>query len=459
MATPSQPTGSGIAGLIASGFKASFKLDEEFRSEFRTNWQVMVAAVILMFFAFAAPAFATPFLIKAVIQEFGWTREQAVLVVSLKYLTGAVFSVVVGYFIDRFGIRRMLIALSTLGGAALLSFLFTRDLPTYYLGGVLLGLATPGTIVAVKVFVSRTFLTCQGTAMGIALLGVGLGGMVVSAVIPHLFDAFDWRVGMAILSGGIWLVALPMLLFILPRDLFSRVEHVSAMKHRKGGPPVAMGPPGTSMTTDRSQIGTLLRDKRFWLGGFVVATAGLVDQAFVQHLVTYFEIDLGMEPTTVGYVISAYFFIGLFCRPAIGNFFDALSTKGVAVLYLALCAACLLALAVANPVILILFILFRAIAHAAVLMDTVILAKHVFGTGNLGLLLGIYTAFVNAGFAIGPWLLARIYDVTGDYRIGFLLFAVLAAIASAALYFGLRPDYWLEVRRQKAEAQAAGAAH
>ncbi|GAB5458347.1 MAG: MFS transporter [Henriciella sp.] len=445
-----------------SGFQKfldfAFKLDDEFRAEFKEHWRVLVAAVVVMFFAFAAPAFATPFLIKSVIQEFGWTREQAMLVISFKYLTGAVFSILVGYLIDRVGVRKMLVALSALGGFALLSFLMTSNLPTYYFGGVLLGMATPGTIVAVKVLVSRTYLNCQGTAMGISLVGVGLGGMFVSAIIPHVFGALEWRLGMAVLSLGIWLVALPMLLFFLPKNTFDRVDSVRAVSARKEGVPVAMGPPAAKIKESDAAVSLLLRDHRFWLIGFVVAVAGLVDQAFIQHLVIYFEIDLGMQPTTVGYFVSGYFLIGLLCRPMIGNFFDAQSTKGVASLYAVLSVSCLLALAVTNPIIMFFFIVFRAVGHAAVLMDTVILAKHVFGNRGLGFLLGVYTAFVNLGFATGPWLLARIYDATGSYQFGFILFSALAALAAICLWFFLKPEYWMKVRDEKVSASVSSAA-
>ena len=105
-----------------------------------------------------------PFLYPEVIREFGWTREQAVVLASYKYITGSIVAIVVGRFIDVIGVRRVLIGVSTLGGLALVSFLWTPGLAIYYAAGIMLGFSGAGTMVSIKVLVSRTFHISQGTA-------------------------------------------------------------------------------------------------------------------------------------------------------------------------------------------------------------------------------------------------------------------------------------------------------
>ena len=121
-------------------------------------------------------------------------------------------------------------------------------------------------------------------------------------------------------------------------------------------------------------------------------------------------------------------------------------------MYTVLAVSALCALGVLNPVIFMVFIVLRAVAHAAVMMDTLILAKHVLGTRNLGLMLGIYTGFVYAGYATGPWVMARMYDKLGSYTLSFYLFAVFA-LTAAVLLLTLKPVFWLEAK-QRAEAVA-----
>ena len=109
-----------------------------FMKEFRQNWRVLAVAFMCLLFAFSAPAFSLPFLFRSVIDEFGWTREQATLLASAKYATGAIFSIVAGRFIDVIGVRKVLISVSSLGALAMVSFLWTPNLTIYYLSGVLL---------------------------------------------------------------------------------------------------------------------------------------------------------------------------------------------------------------------------------------------------------------------------------------------------------------------------------
>ena len=62
----------------------------------------------------------------------------------------------------------------------------------------------------------------------------------------------------------------------------------------------------------------------------------------------------------------------------------------------------------------------------------------VFGTGSHGLLFGIVLFFGTAGGAVGPVLAGRIFDVTGGYRLTFLILT-LVAVSGFVLMALLRP--------------------
>jgi nitrate/nitrite transporter NarK len=286
--------------------------DSDFVEEFRNNWRVLVVAFSCFVFAFSAPAFLLPFLYPEVIREFGWSREEAVFLASWKYLTGSIVSIVVGRFLDSIGARRVLIGVSALGGIALLSFLWTPNLGAYYAAGVMLGFAGAGTMVSIKVLVSRTFHASQGTAMGIAMLGTSVGATIVPLVATLLMEAYGWRTGSALMSAGIWLIAMPLMIFYISDDAFETGAST--------GEP-ATGMPGIDWTAARAFVA----DRRFWLILFAVFGVGFVDQAFVQHQVLYLREDLGHGATLVAMAISAIGLIGFVTRPLVGSLFDGLS--------------------------------------------------------------------------------------------------------------------------------------
>lgn len=406
--------------------------DSTFTAEFRRNWRILVVAFVCLLFAFSAPAFSLPFLFRSVIEEFGWTREQATLLASAKYATGAVFSILVGRFIDVIGVRNVLIAVSTLGAIAMVSFLWTPNLTIYYLSGALLGIAAPGTIVSIKVLISRTFHASQATAMGVAMLGTSVGAVIVPIAITFLIGRFGWRYGIAMMSLGVWLIALPMMIFYLTDKSFE-----------------GTGSDEKSKTADAAMtwapVWQLMKKGQFWLIGVAVMLAAFVDQAFIQHQVLYLEVDLGMSAAVVAGGISAMGAVGIIGRIFVGGVFDKLSSKGVSLMYLVLGAACLFALAAFNPYIFAAFIVFRAVGHAAVLLDTLVLAKHTFGLANIGILLGVFTALVNVGFALGPWFMGRMFDVTGSYVLPFMICCAVSVFA-AAILLPVKPQYWQEMR-------------
>ena len=80
-------------------------LDNRFSREFSENWRILTVALFCLLFAFRAPAFMMPFLYPEVIREFGWTREQAVVLASWKYITGSMVAIIAGRFIDVIGVR------------------------------------------------------------------------------------------------------------------------------------------------------------------------------------------------------------------------------------------------------------------------------------------------------------------------------------------------------------------
>jgi len=423
-----------------------FRFDAAFRAEFRENWPVLLIAFTTFLFGFSMPAYTLPFIFPEVIQHFGWTREQAMLLASSKYAIGAVCALLVGSFVDRTGAWAALIVCVALGGVALLSFLWINTLTVYYLLGIFLGFASGGTMVAVKVLVSRAFHHSQATAMGMAMMGSVVGSVILPFAIGAATEALGWRGGIAAMSAGIWLVALPLLLFglISPAMAFGRRPTREAMAAC-----------AAAVRPDDATLRRVFADRNFWLIGVAIFLVAGIDQAFTQHQVLIFD-DAGIDRRWAEIGISALGIFGIVTRLLVGNILDATSNRGLAILWLVLSASVLMAFALVNPIIFFAYIVFRATGHSAVMLDTITMSKHVWGPfRGLGTLLGIYTAMGSAGFAIGPWLMARLYDQSGSYTSAYLLFAVVPLISSL-LIWQVEPRFWRTLKAERA-ARAAEA--
>jgi MFS family permease len=410
-----------------------FRLDAAFRHEIKTNWSALALAFMCMLVAFGGPGFSMPFIIKEMISVFGWSREEAALLASFKYFTGAIFSIIVGRFLDIFGIRYALIATSIIAGLALTMFLWVNSLETYYLAGILLGFGSPGMVVALKSFLSRAFTAGQGTAIGIMWMGASGASVLVPLLITAAIGAWGWRYGIASMSLGIWLIALPVLIFAFPAK---HMEDPADVADRK---------------VSNTAFTTFFSDRRFWILGFAFLLAGLVDQAFIQHQPLIFA-EIGLNDQMIALAVSTFGLLSFVTRAPTGNFFDAKSNKAIAVTYILLAFASVLALVISNPIVLMIYVLFRAIGHSGVLLDTTTAGKHTFGVQNIGLLLGLFTAFVNLGFAIGPWLMGRLFDVSGSYVSSFWIFGAISIFATI-LVLSVKPEQWLAAKEAEASTK------
>lgn len=65
-----------------------------------------------------------------------------------------------------------------------------------------------------QVLISRWFSTARGKAMGIAYLGIGVGGMLVPHIARWLNQEAGWRTALTVLGGIIIVVAFPMAWFV-----------------------------------------------------------------------------------------------------------------------------------------------------------------------------------------------------------------------------------------------------
>jgi MFS family permease len=424
-----------------------FSFDAAFRAELRGNWLVLLIAFATFMFGFSAPAYTLPFVFPEVIHHFGWTREQAMLLASSKYLIGAVCALLVGGFVDRIGAWVSLIVCVALGGIALLSFLWIETLTTYYLLGILLGFASGGTMVAVKVLISRAFHHSQATAMGAALIGSVIGSVILPFAIGGAISSLGWRGGIAAMSAGIWLVALPLLLFglVSPAMAFGRRPTREALAASAAA----------DLSTNAATLRRVFADRNFWLIGIAIFIVAATDMAFTQHQVLIYD-DAGISRYWAEIGISAIGVFGVVTRLIVGNILDTTSNKGLSILWLMLTGSILMAFALTSPILFIGYIIFRATGHSAAMLDTITMSKHVWGPfKGLGTLLGLYTAIASLGFALGPWLMGRLHDMSGSYNSAYILFAVLPVVSSL-LIWQVEPVFWRKLKAGKVAPDGAG---
>ena len=337
-----------------------------FAKELKEQWPLILVLFLMQVFAFGFPTFALPFVYSGAIEEFGWTRQEAVLLTSFKFYVSAVAALIVGRLLDVLNPKHVIAVSALLGALAMVGFMAADRLPVYYALGVLLGLNGTGMAVSVNVVVSRAFDKSTGTMLGIVLSGTSVAGMILPMMMAPMMIAIGWRPAMAVLSCGIWVFALPGWLILSRRGspIHARLQKQSYSAAKSG---------------IWNHIKKLSVTRDFWLifvGIFLVMG---VDQSVLQNQVLFLESEKGLNLELVAWGAALLAGVGILAKILFGLLFDRLSILGIIICYLLLAFSVGLSFTVGGVATMLIFMTVRGIAHGGLIISGTVLLKHRYG--------------------------------------------------------------------------------
>ena len=176
--------------------------------------------------------YGLPFFYDFFVRDLGWTRQQVTSGNAYsKLLIGPLFGFLAGWFIDRFGPRRLMLAGILMAGCALVGLGTVSTLGFFYLFYLFnaLGYVCGGPLPN-QVLLSRWFDKNRGKAMGFAYLGIGVGGAIVPLLAHALTERFGWQTALQVLGGLMILIAFPMAWFVKEKPEESAQSQQSAIR-------------------------------------------------------------------------------------------------------------------------------------------------------------------------------------------------------------------------------------
>lgn len=332
------------------------------------------------------------------------------LMVATPVLAGALLRVGMGVLVDRIGPKRA----GAIGQAVVIGGLFAAwvcgvaSFPRILLLGVVLGVAGASFAAALPL-ASRWYpAEHQGTALGIA--GAGNSGTVLAALFaPGLAAAFGWR-------NVLGLAAIPLALVLAAYLALAR-------ESRDPSPRKAL-----------PDYLRLLRigDTWWFMFFYSITFGGFVGLA--SSLTIYFNDQYALSPVVAGWFTAACVFAGSLIRPVGGAAADRMGgVRTLSAVYL-VAAAALATVGIGPPA-------------AATALAVLVVAMLALGIGNGAVFqlvpqrfrreIGVMTGLVGMSGGLGGFCLAAglgwTKELTGGYRLGFLVFAGLAVLAFAGL--------------------------
>lgn len=423
---------------------------EFFKSQDRTGWLVVAMAFVGHMFLVGAPVSAMPMIYGPILSEFDWSRSAVAATASFKMLGGVIASLSSGFLIGRFGARTVAINACFGMAFALTLFLGVQSLPMLYFAGAMLGAASLMGIVVFSVIISRWFNNHLGVAIATASIGTSIGGVITPFVMNALLATFDWRTALLALAPPMIVILAPFIYFAYR----SPPERTALVNEAKT--------PGPNVAAEPAPLGErpaqILRTITIWQVGLALLLGSLSDQAMIQHLVLYLQLDANFSPAIAAGALALTFSGGIVGKLMFGVIFDRISVFGISLCYLLLGLA---ALAISPLFLGVIPVLaanaLRGVAHGGVIVDIAVAARHCFGPKPLSFVIGFWTGAALLGSAIGPYAVGLLYDQYQNYNVAFVLI-VGAAFAAAFLMLSAKPAYRQLTRRSGGAAEAAAAA-
>jgi len=378
----------------------------------RGAFLALVTAFLVLFCIVGLALWGLPFFYDFMVQQFGWSRARVTSGNALsKLLVGPAFGFLAGWLVDRFGPRRLMMAGILMAGLALVGLGSISSLGMFYLFYVLnaLGYVCGGPLPN-QVLLSRWFDKARGKAMGVAYLGIGLGGAASPWVSHMLAQRFGWQTALKIIGVSIVLVALPMALFV--RDNPARPEPSRAKRS--------------------SYVGTAFKSLPLYL----LIVASMCSIAAVsgtqQNLKLFLSLDQHYTQTQATRILSLVLTCSLFGRLLMGWLADRIATKYVMLLIYALVATAIPFLffaAATGPMYA--FAALFGMGLGGDYMIVPLMTAEIFGVQILGTLLGVILTTDGIAEAVSPWLVGHSRDVTGSYNLAFMLLIAIAMLGAA----------------------------
>jgi len=354
-----------------------------------------------------------------ILKQFGWTRGSLKFRDLLQFALSGLLAPFAGALADRLSLKRMMLA-----GAALLALCFAAyeqlsSLAMLYAIHVVIALvlALVGLVLNV-LLVSRWFVARRGTAIGIALIGTSLGGMILPPLGRYLIASYGWR--SAFLIEALLPVALAVVILALVKDspASAGMQPLGASTQAGAAPAALSG----------MEYGEALRTPTFWVLSLCAMTTFYSILAVQGHLFLHLR-GLGFDPKSAAGGISALFTMGLVGKFLFGYLADALNRKTVFVANVAVMLAGSACLSSMNPSLFWPFVILFGFGWGGLYTMLQLLTMDCFGLKAGGKILGTITVLDALGGGLGPWVTGVLFDRTKSYQAGFTVITGLVLLA------------------------------
>lgn len=403
------------------------------------GWWIVLGSGITLVFSSGVGFYSHGAILDPLRIHYGWSKGAISTALTMYFAASGILGMVVGEAIDRYGSKPLLILGSIITGIGF--FLLSRITQLWQLFGVYLFLAV-GTSCAspitITTLIGNWFVLKRGMAMGLAMSGLSLGGMIMVPFTVYLISHGGLRTALPILGGLFCLVIIPIALFLIKQ----RPADVGQFPDGQRKAPLFLNSLGRRISvTPQVRVWTrveAMRTTAFWaiVIAFWLAMTGQL--AFLVHQVSFLSLSLG--PAGAARAVSVTTGASIIGRLFLGSIADRFDKRFVTISCFLLQGIAVLFMARSHQVAVLYLGTFAfGLTMGGIFMMQSLLVSDCFGMVSFGTIIGFSGLFTQLGAAFGPTIAGLIFDATHEYRIAFTIFGITSLSAIIAAFFARPP--------------------
>jgi len=334
---------------------------------------------------------------------FGWAQ-------SLRQVSGALSSPVLGRLVDRYGSRLLLPMSVTLTGAAMIGLSYAQTELHLLIAISVIGLAgyaIPGAILT-NVPVMKWFEHNRGRAMGLVSACSLIGGMVFLPLTQELIDRAGWRGAWFYLACIGMAIVVPLVLIFVrrqPEDFGLLPDGASAADAEQGGLQDAH-----QFTSNQA-----LRTRSFWLLALIFTLMSISIASIGLHRIPAF-MDRGLSPAWVAWAMALDSVLAGVASVATGLLANRLGIQRIgAIGFGFLAAACYLTIIAHDLWLMALSMAVFGVGIGVVMQMQNLIWPAFFGRAHVGSIRGVVMPITLVVSALSAPFAGYVYDTTGSY--------------------------------------------
>ena len=416
------------------------------RTPFFYGWVILFTAGSTQVVRNATASLTIAVFIFPLSEELGWSRTLIAGAASFGGLAASGVSPLVGWLVDRYGARLILVSSVVVLGLSTISLAWATVPVAFYLAyGVGRVIFSSPIQIGSSVLVSRWFVRMRGRASGILFGSHSVGLVLFPLIASVVIGVSGWREAWLVLGILVFAIALlPTMLLVVqqPEDVGLRPDGDAPVEDGEADQAgVASFGPAPSPAAEEP-VWTLreaMRTPALWMFATATGMTFLVQAGVNTHLAAYLR-DQGLSAAFAGFGIS-----GNAAVMGVGSIFWGWITERFPPRYVMAGVALtvggasgLFVVADSTPEILAYTLLFGFGVGGLLSVPLVVYADY-YGRRSLGAIRGVTEPLTTFGQAIGTVLAGLVFDFTGSYAYAFMTFAAMGGLATVLVLFARPP--------------------